>query len=141
MTSKRRSATSTPLPDPVFFLDRNLGAEKLPTQLKAAGFQVIVHQDHYRGRQDVQDPEIIAECGKNGWFLLTADSALITRWAQDIKNAAIGVFCQSNNNDGPLLWGPRICNLKKRIIRAARTKQRPFAGVMTVGCKIQYRKF
>ncbi len=138
MKSRRRSNTTPP--DPVFFIDRNLGADEFPNALRAAGFRVIVHDDHFKGRQDVYDPEIIRECGRNGWFLLTGDNDLTRRWAKEIAEAKIGVFCQTNNHQGPKLWIPRICYLKKSIIRLALKEPRPFVAFMTAESKSQLLK-
>jgi hypothetical protein len=113
-------------PEPVFFVDRNLGAEYLPAELRKVGFCLVVHDDHFNRRQDVLDPEVIAECGLNGWNLLTADSALPKRWSREIKAAQIGVFCQTNNHQGPRLWIPRIVRAKKKIIKAAIYREKPF---------------
>jgi predicted nuclease of predicted toxin-antitoxin system len=113
-------------PDPVFFVDRNLGAEQLPTALREAGFCLVVHDEHFNKRQNVDDPEVISECGRNEWFLLTADSDLTRRWAKEIRSARIGVFCQTNNNQGPRLWIPRIIKGKSGLLRAAFTWEKPF---------------
>jgi predicted nuclease of predicted toxin-antitoxin system len=113
-------------PEPVFFIDRNLGAKYLPAELRKAGFCLVVHDEHFKQRQDVQDPEVIAECGRNGWILLTADSAMSRRWAVEIKAAKIGIICQTNNNQGPRLWVPRIIRAKNRIIKAALNREKPF---------------
>ncbi len=135
MKSRRRSATTQP--DPVFFIDRNLGAEILPNGLRKAGFLVVVHDEHFHGRQDVLDPEMIEECGAHGWFLLTGDSDLTRRWSREIAQAKIGVFCQTNNRHGPLLWLPRICSLQSSIIKLAQHEPRPFIAFITAEVKPQ----
>lgn len=120
-------------------MDRNLGADDLPAILRAAGFRVEVHDDVYYGRQDVLDPDIIAHCGKNRWFLLTGDIDLLTRYSEEIRRAALGVFCQANNHDGPKLWGPRIIAARNAIVRAANVRQRPFAAMITLKAKLKFR--
>jgi uncharacterized protein with PIN domain len=118
-------------PDPVFFTDRNLGAEYLPAELRAAGFRLVTHDEHFAKRQDVEDPEVIAECGRQGWYLLTGDGDLTRRWAREIRAAGIGVFCQTNNHQGPRLWVPRIVVAKPKILRAINKWERPFVGFIT----------
>ena len=122
-------------PDPIFLTDRNLGAEYLPTALRAAGFCLVVHEDHFNKRQDVADPEVIAECGRRGWFLLTADNSLPRRWAKEIRAAKVGVFCQTNNHQGPRLWVPRIIAAKPKMLKAVHRWERPFVGFITAEVK------
>jgi hypothetical protein len=133
--SRRRSTTS--LPDPVLFTDRNLGAIVLPGALRNAGFRVVVHDDHFGGRQDVLDPEVIQVCGINGWFLLTGDGDLIRRWSRELAQAKIGVFCQTNNRHGAALWVPRICGLQASILKLAREEPPPFVAYITAESKSQ----
>jgi PIN like domain len=127
-------------PDPVFFLDRNLGAEVLPTALRIAGFRLVVHDEYFSRRQDVLDPEVIAECGFQRWFLLTGDSDMPRRWSIETKRAGIGVFCQTNNHQGPRLWVPRIIFLKKKLIKAALNWNRPFVAMITAESKPSLRR-
>lgn len=94
-------------PDPIFFTDRNLGAEYLPNELRKAGFRIVVHDDHFGKRQDVGDPEVILECARSGWVLLTGDKDMPRRWTREIRMARIRVFCQTNNHQGPKIWVPR----------------------------------
>ena len=135
MRSRRRS-NITP-PDPVLFVDRNLGAEILPNALRKAGFCLIVHDEHFNKRQDVLDPEVIRECGANRWFLLTGDGDLTRRWVKEIAEAEIGVFCQTNNHHGPQLWIPRICRLQGELVKFARCQPRPFVALITAETKSQ----
>ena len=135
MKSRRRSNIT--LPDPVFFTDRNLGARVLPDQLRKAGFRLVVHDEHFSRRQDVLDPEVIRVCGENSWLLLTSDNDLTRRWASEIAAARIGVFCQTNNHQGPSLWAPRICFLKQDIIELAVRQLRPFIAFITAEIKPQ----
>jgi hypothetical protein len=90
-----------------------------------------VHDDYFGKRQDVPDPEVIAECGINGWFLLTGDSDMPRRWKNEIDSASIGVFCQTNNHHGPVLWVPRIISVKAKIERLIRKRSGPFVAYIT----------
>jgi predicted nuclease of predicted toxin-antitoxin system len=127
-------------PEPVFFIDRNLGANFLPAALRKAGFCIVVHDEHFNRRQDVLDPEVIAECGKNGWILLTGDSDLPRRWVREVKSAAIGIFCQTNNHQGPRLWAPRIVYVKSKMIKAALNWNRPFIAMIPAEHEPSLRK-
>ena len=97
----------------------------------------VVHDDDFRGRQDVLDPEVIRVCGEHGWFLLTGDSDLTRLWSRELIGANIGVLCQTNNHHGPQLWGPRICSLKSEIVHLAQHQLRPFIAFVTAEAKSQ----
>jgi hypothetical protein len=114
--------------DPVFFVDRNLGAECLPNELRKAGYRIVVHDDHFSKRQDVLDPEVILECSKNGWPLLTGDSAMPHRWSREIRAAKIRVFYQINNHQGPRIWAPRWAKIRLKIFKACIRWAAPCAG-------------
>lgn len=109
----------------------------MPRALRLAGFSLVVHDDHFNRRQDVLDPEVIRICGEKQWFLLTGDSDLTRRWSNEIIDAKIGVFCQTNNHHGPALWTPRICRLKADIINLAQKHTLPFIAFVTAHTKSQ----
>lgn len=63
-------------PDPVFFVDRNLGGKKLPAALRAAGWLVETHHDHFPEHNQIEednDTKWIHFAGAKGWFILCAD--------------------------------------------------------------------
>ena len=137
MKSKRRSDTSSQLPEPLFFLDRTFG-EKMLNMLSEAGFRLETHHNVYYGRQNVTDPEIIDECGKRPgpWFILTGDGKFPMRWEIEIRRAQIGAFVLSNNHEKPEIWGQRVVSLKSRMILAAQRRPRPFIGHISVGAQL-----
>lgn len=107
-----------------------------PEQLRKAGFHIVIHDDHFGKRhQTILDPEVITECGRQGWFLLTADKDMPFRWAAEIINANLGVFCQTNNTQGPKLWAPRLVALKEQIIKKSRNVATPFVIQITADKK------
>lgn len=71
---KRRSATSSPPPEPVFFSDENLGRHVFPGRLREAGVTLEVHNDHFP--QGTPDTDWLPEIGRRGWILLTIDARL-----------------------------------------------------------------
>ncbi len=91
----------------------------------------MTHDEHFVRRQDVLDPEVIAEVGRHGWALLTGDSDMPRRWATDIRTAGIAVFCQTNNHQGPRLWVPRIIQARAKMFRALKNWEKPFVGFIT----------
>lgn len=62
------------------------------------------------------------------------------RWANEIKAAGIGVFCQTNNHEGPLLWVPRIISAKATLLRAAKNWDMPFVGYISPVPRAAIRK-
>lgn len=60
--------------EPVFFVDRSLGGKWVVEALRAAGAQVVVHDDVFD--QNALDVEWLAEAGRRGWVVLTKDSAI-----------------------------------------------------------------
>ena len=76
---KRSAASSTPRPDPVFFIDECLGTHDVPDALTLANAQVVIHQRHFANRQGLQDRdwllEIAAQAGsvaRRKWLQLSA---------------------------------------------------------------------
>jgi hypothetical protein len=126
-------------PDAVFFTDRNLGANYFPAEMRKAGYCIVTHDEHFDLRQDVLDPEVIEECGRNGWLLITADRDMPRRWADDIRKAQIGVFCQTNNHQGPRIWIPRIVSCKDKLLRAVKNWDKPFIGFISAEKKPSIR--
>lgn len=137
MMSKRQSDTSK-LPKPVFFLDRTFG-DKMAAILSAAGFTLQTHHVVYYGRQDVTDPEIIDECGKRSWFIITADGKFHIRWEIEIRQAQVGIFILSNNHEKPEIWGPRIVSLQSRMHYATQHRLCPFVGHISASSELRVK--
>jgi hypothetical protein len=45
--------------------------------------------------------------------------------------AGIGVFCQTNNHQGPRLWVPRIAKAQRKILKAVKRWDKPFVAFIT----------
>lgn len=60
-----------PPDEPVFFVDRSLGARTVPDALRVAGARVEVHADHFT--DDAPDPEILRFVGERQWVFLSKD--------------------------------------------------------------------
>ena len=71
---KKRSATSSSPPEPVFFSDENLGRNIFPGRLREVGVALEVHFDHFP--QGAPDTDWLPEVGKRRWVLLTIDARL-----------------------------------------------------------------
>ena len=74
--SKKRSAasSSSQLERIAFFIDRSLGRRVVSQALRAAGEEVIIHDDRFP--QDVHDRVWLREAGAKGWVVLTKDSKI-----------------------------------------------------------------
>jgi len=84
-----------------FFVDRSLGRIAVPQALRAAGWAIVVHDDHYRPRSAiVADVEWLRDAGSNGWSILMKDERIRYRAAerQALIDAGVRVFCLSSGN-------------------------------------------
>ena len=82
----------------VFFVDRSLGGKLVAEALRAAGAEVVAHDDKFG--QNATDVEWLAEAGRRGWVVLTKDSA-IRRHAHEMamfRDAACRVFLLASGN-------------------------------------------
>jgi hypothetical protein len=78
--SRKRSASSEEskrLDRRIFFVDRSLGRHVLANKLRAAGLRVEAHDDHFS--EDTPDEVWLAEAGRRGWVVLTADKRIRSR--------------------------------------------------------------
>lgn len=87
---KKRSSTR-PQPDLVFFTDRDLG-KLVPATLRAAGFEVERHDDHYG--PNTPDTEWLAEAGARGWVALTHNKNIryVTLEKEMVARAGVRLF-------------------------------------------------
>lgn len=78
--TKSSDAKSSSQPKPVFFIDRSLGQEVVASRLRDAGYQVEIHDKHFK--PDSPDEEWIAEVGRRNWVILTKDNMILHRSAE-----------------------------------------------------------
>lgn len=57
-----------------FFVDRSLGRWAVPSALRAAGFEVVSHDDMFAA--DTDDYIWLAEAGAQGWIVLMKDDRI-----------------------------------------------------------------
>jgi hypothetical protein len=104
-----------------------LGSEKLAAILRPAGFNIVTHHDWYGPQSTlIEDPRIIADCGKANTVLLTADSDLEFTFGAEIYAAKVAILILSNNNDGPARWGPKIVAAKIDITDQISLRKKPY---------------
>lgn len=75
MRSKKPSVAKPP-DGTIFFIDRSLGVEPIRTELRNAGLQVEIHDDHFA--RDAEDRDWLRVVGARGWVVLTKDQRLRT---------------------------------------------------------------
>ena len=86
------STSPKPPKELTFFLDRNLGRRTVADTLRAAGLNVIVHDDCFP--QAATDLEWLKEAGKNQWVVLTRDERIRYHTAemQTLRRARVRAF-------------------------------------------------
>lgn len=111
--------------------------------LRRTGFLVVTLYDEYGDAESkIADPVMICGCGLKGQTLLTGDKDLVSIWTKEIIEAGIAVFVTTDNNEGPIQWGPRIINAKQDIVRELKRRKKPFtARISTDGRVTQVRVF
>jgi len=91
LKSKKPSGVNSPSkrPDPVFFLDRSLGKNRVATALRQAGATLHIHDDHFP--PDAKDEDWLAEAGRRGWIVLTKDHRIRYRHVERLALMKAGV--------------------------------------------------
>ncbi|HEX7704823.1 MAG TPA: hypothetical protein VF701_00020 [Thermoanaerobaculia bacterium] len=89
--SKKRSATKPPEAANVFFIDASMG-RSIGARLKAEGFAVELHDDHFA--QGTPDTEWLPIVGAKGWIVLTKDTRIRHRPSekQALPGAGVRAF-------------------------------------------------
>ena len=67
--------SSAPPPEPVFFVDRNLG-KQFPEILRAAGVGVEIHDEHFPEDQKPPDDVWLRLTAERGWIALSQDARI-----------------------------------------------------------------
>ena len=71
--SKTPWPSSEPPPEPVFFVDRDLG-RRFPEILRSQGLRVEVHDDHYAGLEKPPDHVWLQMTAESGWVAVSHDA-------------------------------------------------------------------
>jgi predicted nuclease of predicted toxin-antitoxin system len=127
--SKKRSASSGTrkrLDEPVFFIDRSLGRRRFSEPLRAAGFRVILHDDHFP--QDCKDEVWLTEAGKHDWVVVTRD--LHIRYRAIEREALLGAGVRALVLTAQHLsaheMGEAFARARKRILQFLACEPGPF---------------
>lgn len=121
----------------VLFLDDGFSAASVATRLSTAGFTVQRFPEWFCDEngeieRNVKDPEIIRFCDKNGWLLVTKDHEMKNTHREEIKKTQIAIIATAHNSaDSDDEWVAAIINLKTRITREFKKRERPWFGIVT----------
>lgn len=130
---KRRSNTNR-LPEPVFFIDRDLGRHKMVNALRAAGLRVIAHDDEFP--QNTPDEVWLAEIAKRGWFFVSRNKnqKYVKREIDAIfENGGRGFYFSGNSKCSHQDRIDAFLELKEKIENIARSRNRAFIASISAG--------
>lgn len=120
------SSISKP-PEPTFFLDRTHGRKIFPGILRRLGFSLVALHEHGFA-PETQDDVWIAECGKQGWAILSGDKGLernpINRKA--IIDKACKVFIFTDTNSKAEEWAAAVIMARRQIALIIDRNNGPF---------------
>lgn len=100
---KKLSAANSASPKqpekPTFFVDRQLGRYKFAGILRAAGLDVLIHDDHFA--PETIDTEWLATAGERGWVVITRDERIRYRAAEreTVRRAKVRAFVLAAHGD------------------------------------------
>lgn len=121
----------------VLFLDEGFSAESVAVRLRTAGFTVQRFPEWFldengRTRQNVEDPEVIRFCHKNGWLLVTRDHEMKNTHREEIRKTEVAVLATAHNSsESQDEWVVALINLKSRILREFKKRERPWFGTFS----------
>ena len=119
------------------FLDEGFSAESVAVRLRTAGFTVQRFPEWFKEengsvRRNVEDPEIIRFCHKTGWMLVTRDHEMKNTHREEIKKTEVAILATAHNSsEDQDEWVVALINLKSRILREFKKRERPWFGTFS----------
>jgi predicted nuclease of predicted toxin-antitoxin system len=126
----------------VLFLDEGFSSESVAMRLRTAGFTVQRFPEWFKDengqtRRNVLDPEVIKFCIKNGWMLVTRDHDMKNLHRQEIRKSDIAILATAHNSaENQDEWVVAIINLKAKILREFRNRERPWFATFSRSAKL-----
>ncbi|MFI5118008.1 MAG: DUF5615 family PIN-like protein [Terriglobales bacterium] len=126
----------------VLFLDEGFSAESVAVRLRTGGFTVQRFPEWFRDnngqtRINVEDPEVIRFCNKNGWLLVTKDHEMKNVHREEIKRTSVAILATAHNSaESDDSWVVAIINLKSRILREFKNRERPWFATFSRTAKL-----
>ena len=127
----------------VLFLDEGFSAESVATRLRTAGFTVQRFPEWFTDedgstRKNVSDIEIIKFCHKNGWMLVTRDHEMKKLHREEIRKTDVAILSTAHNSaENQDEWVVAIINLKARILREFKNRERPWFATFSRAATIK----
>jgi hypothetical protein len=126
----------------VLFLDEGFAAESVAVRLRTAGFTVQRFPEWFLDEdgsvmRNVEDPEVIRFCHRNGWLLVTRDHEMKNTHREEIKKTEVAILATAHNSsENQDEWVVAIINLKSRILREFKKRERPWFGTFSRTAKL-----
>jgi uncharacterized protein with PIN domain len=129
----------------VLFLDEGFSAESVAVRLRTAGFTVQRFHEWFtdengNARKNVEDPEVIQFCHKNGWLLVTRDHEMKRLHRSEIAKTDVAILATAHNScENQDEWVVALINLKGRILMHFKKHERPWfasfsrSAIITIG--------
>lgn len=120
-------------PEIVFFVDRSLGGKFVVEALRKVGAKVMVHDDVFV--QNTPDIDWLQRAGREGWIVLTKDSAIRRNPLERemYRQARVRVFALTRKDlSGPEMadiFVAALAGMRKRV----KTEQPPFVFSISRG--------
>jgi len=121
----------------VLFLDEGFSAKSVAVRLSTAGFTVQRFPEWFKDengdvRRNVEDPEVIRFCQKTGWMLVTRDHEMKSTHREEIKRTDVAILATAHNSsENQDEWVAALINLKSRILREFKKRERPWCGTFS----------
>jgi hypothetical protein len=131
----------------VLFLDEGFGHRELGPALEGIGYSIVCHQKHHNKRQGIKDDEIIPDCAKNNWLLVTTDKNMVLRYRDLLKQHRQALVFTSNNHEKYDTWIRAFENAKVAIERHWKKTEPPWVGrlhptgLLEVSSLLKYTRF
>jgi predicted nuclease of predicted toxin-antitoxin system len=116
----------------VLFLDEGFAAESVAARLRTAGFTVQRFPEWFTDengnvRKNVEDPEVIRFCNKHGWMLVSRDHEMKHLHRLEISKTEVAILATAHNScEDQDEWVAALINLKRRILREFKKRERPW---------------
>ena len=118
-------------PEPfTWFVDRALG-RKIAHDLRAAGWQVQTHDDHFA--QNTEDADWLVEVGRRGWVVLTKDKAIRRNALEKaaLLNSGVACFTLGHGNLSSAQMAAAFIAAGERMKRVLRRFDVPLTASVT----------
>ena len=116
----------------VLFLDDGFSAESIAVRLRTAALTVQRFPEWFKDesgqkRENVEDGEVIHFCDRNAWLLVTTDHEMKHTHREEIRKSEVAILATAHNSaENPDEWVVAIINLKSRIQREFKKRERPW---------------